>query len=88
MTINLPKHLGYLSGKDWWTTNEAARVLGVSRSMIVNHLYSGDLDGYDASQQGSSKPYYLIYRESVEKFFESRMIGAGGAATTKEGAGR
>jgi len=25
---------------------------------------------------------------SVEKFFESRMIGAGGAATRREGAGR
>jgi len=86
--IELPDHLTYLRDKQWWTTNEAARVLGQSREQVVNHLYSGDLQGYDASQRGSSRPYYLIYRESVEKFFESRMIGAGGAATRREGAGR
>jgi len=89
MKITLPSHLEYLDGKDWWTTNETAKVLGLSRDRVVNHLYSGELDGYDASQQGSSKPYYLIYRESVEKFLESRTIGAGGGANGKtEGAGR
>jgi hypothetical protein len=87
--LTLPDHLSYLSSKEWWTTGEAAQVIGLSRNQIVNHLYSGDLEGYDASQRGTSKPYYLIYRTSVEKFLESRMIGAGGAATRRrEGAGR
>jgi len=86
--IELPNHLDYLASKEWWTTGEVSRVLGLSRGQIVNHLYSGDLDGYDASQRGSSKPYYLIYRTSVEQFLESRKIGAGGVANETEGARR
>lgn len=86
--MRLPEHLTYLRDKEWWTSNEAARVLGQSRDQVVNHLYSGELDGYDASARGSSRPYYLIYRESVEKFLDSRRIGAGGGANMKEGAQR
>jgi hypothetical protein len=85
--IDLPGHLAYLASKEWWTTGEASKVLGMSREGVINHLYSGELNGYDASQKGSSKPYYLIYRESVEGFLESRAIGSG-YGNQQKGAGR
>lgn len=59
-------------GSDWIDVPRAAVLLGVGQKHVVTLIKSGDLDGYDASPSGSSRARWVIRRESVFEFRNSR----------------
>lgn len=54
------------------TTDEAARMLGVSKMTISRLIRDGELDGYQLTT--SPKSPYRIYVESIQTFLKRRKL--------------
>ncbi|MBB5130509.1 excisionase family DNA binding protein [Thermocatellispora tengchongensis] len=61
---------------DSYTVADAAEVLGVSPSTVYRRIAEGELEAYDISRRGSSRPNLRITRTSIEAFQAARTVTA------------
>jgi len=60
--------------KDFYTLQEIAERWGCSHSTVLTHVYDGTLRAVDISTNPGRRSRYIVAREAVEAFEESRVM--------------
>ena len=74
MSDRTPEQFGALYGKDFMGTTEAARMMGISQTRVLEEIRDGRLRAEDVAKMGAKRPHYRTRPEWIRAWHEARTV--------------